>query len=132
MRENLERIKEIRMKIVPHGGCRNNGVGDYWFEGDVLQIRASKLPDNRHSLLILVHELIEVLQAESNCIPEEEITDFDRRFETDRAEGNTEEPGDDDAAPYREEHCIATAVERLMCALLGCSWKQYDRSCSSL
>lgn len=121
------------MEVIPHEQHRYCTAGDYWIDNErTLQIRSSALPDNRQSLLILLHEMVEVLQTEQKEISEPEIKAFDEKFEAARAPGNEDEPGDDDAAPYVFQHAIATSVERMMCALLGCSWKEYEKKCVNL
>ena len=126
-------IKEIYMKVIPHKEQRYKTVGDYWIDKHgVLQIRTSDFSDNRMSMLVLIHELIEVLLTEHRDIKEEDISGFDIEFEKKRKKNNTDEPGDDKNAPYRAEHCIATSVERLMAALLNVPWVDYDKSCNVL
>lgn len=42
------------------------------------------------------------------------------------------EPGDSPVAPYHREHCLATAVERMLCAELDLAWAQYEEAVESL
>jgi hypothetical protein len=90
------------------------------------------MSNNKFELLVVLHELIEVLQTENDGIPEIDIAAFDIQFEKDRPEGNVDEPGDDVKAPYKKQHCIATAVERLMCGVLDVDWKEYEKEVNSL
>jgi hypothetical protein len=56
-------------------------------------------------------------------------------FEDERKEGlhtDSEEPGDAVGAPYRKQHCIATAVERLLCAELGVDWDRYNQKLAKM
>jgi hypothetical protein len=104
---------------------------NYWIdEHDVLQIRASKLPTNKMALLVLIHELVEVLLTEDRGIKEKDISAFDKEYEANRPEGNVDEPGDDCEAPYKREHCMATGIERIMASLLGVDWLDYDQACA--
>ena len=123
----MREIKKIIIEVIPHAKQRYDTVGDYYFdvEGN-LRIYVSKLKENKHEMLVAVHELTEVLQTENNGVTEPAIASFDIQFEKDRKPGNLDEPGDDPRAPYVKEHCIATAVERLMCALLGVNWQDYE------
>jgi hypothetical protein len=126
----MRQIKKIHMLVIPHEKQRYETVGDYFFDtDDVLQIRTSKLPNNRMELLVLLHEIIEVLLTEYRGIKEQDIYDFDVDFESKRPEGNIDEPGDDSKAPYKKEHCIATSVERMMASLLEVDWNDYDKAC---
>ena len=129
----MRKIKNIIIEVIPHDWQRYETVGDYYFDDNgVLHVKVSEMEDNRHELLVAVHELVEVLQTEHNGVREEDIAVFDKEFESRRAEGNVDEPGDDPKAPYRIEHCIATSVERLLCALFGVDWKTYEEECNSL
>lgn len=128
----MRTIDKIIIEVIPHAAQRYETVGDYYFdEEENLRIKVSKLPDNRMELLIMVHELIEVLLTEYRGIPEQSILDFDLDFEQKRV-GNFDEPGDDVKAPYKKEHCIATSIERLMCSLLDLDWKTYEKACNAV
>jgi glyoxylate carboligase len=130
----MREIKEICLKVIPDGEHRPGSVcGDYWFDdAGILQIRTSDLGDTRMNMLVLIHEIVEVVQTEYLGISEEDIRNFDLDFEVNRDAGNVDEPGDDPRAPYVRQHCIATAVERMMAALLDVSWKSYEAKCNEL
>jgi hypothetical protein len=125
------------MKIVidttPHADQRYPTVGDWWVEDDgTWHIRVSDMGDWRYELLVALHELVEFAICQHEKVSEQEITAFDVAFEKRRPEGNVDEPGDEPAAPYQREHCIATGVERIVAALLGVKWKEYDEKVNSL
>jgi hypothetical protein len=129
----LYHVKGIEIKFIPHNDQRYETVGDYWLDkSGIMQIRASAMGDIRYSWLVVIHEIVEIILCLWRGIPEPKIKAFDERFEVARAEGNEDEPGDDLKAPYQNEHCVATGVERLMCALLGVKWKHYEKECNSL
>jgi hypothetical protein len=125
-------IKSIVIDIIPHARQRYETVGDYFFTDGILHIRVSGMKDNKFELLVAIHELIEVMLTENDGVAEPDIAAFDKRFEEARVEGNLDEPGDDSGAPYKKQHCIATAVERMMCALLNVDWKEYERTVNEL
>jgi len=126
-------IKSITIEVIDHDRQRYDTVGDYFFdEAGHLFILVSKMPDNRHELLVIVHELIEVMLTENAEISESIISSFDKDFEVKRADGNTDEPGDDSRAPYKKQHCLATGIERIMAFTLGVDWKEYERACNEL
>jgi hypothetical protein len=127
----MKEIKKIVIEVIPHDKHRYSGtIGDYWRDPDgTIQIRVSDMSRNEYSLLIAIHEAVEVMLIEHRGIQETFIQTFDKLFEKDREEGNEDEPGDDPLAPYHQEHCIATAVERLMCAEFFQSWKKYEEDC---
>jgi hypothetical protein len=126
----MKPIKKIVFEVIPPEQQRYKTVGDYWRDPDgTLQIRVSEMNRNEQELLVFFHEAVEVALTEHRGIKEEDISSFDILFEKDRSPGNEDEPGDDEHAPYRREHCTATAVERLMCSELLQSWSKYDQEC---
>ena len=129
----MKLFTKINIEIIPNDKQRYKTVGDFWIDKcGVLQIRVSDLGDPRFAYLVAVHELIEVLQTEYEGIKEEDIKEFDEQFEYKRMPGNLDEPGDDPKAPYKKQHCIATAVERLVSACLNVDWKDYERACNEI
>lgn len=124
----------INIEIIPHDQHRYETVGDWWFdEKGVLQIRVSKLGDNwKAESAIVVHELCEVLLCKARGISQESVDAFDKQYEAKRPDGDESEPGDDPQAPYRNEHCFATGIERMLIAAFGMSWKDYEDEINSL
>src|SRR5271154_2592588 len=124
----------IDVKVIPHSEQRYATVGDWFFnkENSRLTIRVSAMGDGNYEFLVAMHEQIEAMLCIERGICEKEITVFDKNFEANRAEGNTDEPGDDPKAPYKKEHFFATSVERLMAAELGVDWGKYDEAVYSL
>lgn len=112
----------ITITTIPHEQHRYSTVGDWTFDqyGD-LTVKVSHLSDWRRELLLQVHELIEAGLCKHEGITQEEVDAFDMGFKEDS------EPGDESNAPYREPHCFATGIERLLCARLGIDWKDYER-----
>ena len=118
---------KINIQTIPNSEQRYITTGDYWIDSDgTWQIRVSDLGDWKKELLVAIHELAEQAICLSKGIKEEDISAFDIEFEKNRTEGNFDEPGDDRNAPYADEHCIATSIERLMSVSLGLKWKDYD------
>lgn len=147
---------KIVIETIPHEKQRYPTVGDWvcekeWPAGEmptggkvisqqeVLRIKVSDLGDWRKEALIAVHELIEVLICKHDGVSQEAVDKFDFEFEEKRKVGlecspddaetarlETLEPGDDNDAPYRRQHCIATGIERLLAAELDVSWKEYE------
>jgi hypothetical protein len=98
----------------------------------VLRINVSNLGSWRLEMLVAVHELVETLMCLRDGVLVEDVDAFDKAFEAARKKGNQDEPGDDPKAPYVNQHCVATAVERLLCAQLGCTWDEYCNAVESL
>ena len=94
-------------------------------------VRAAKLPCWKMTMLILIHELAELLATQSAHIPEPNILQFDLMFEREQP-GRDDEPGDDRRAPYMRQHSFASGIERLFAAEMGVNWKQYEDAIDDL
>lgn len=94
---------------------------DYYYRHDgtlVFEIVAS---GNRlYDRLILIHAMVEQLITETESVTEPEITKFDLEHP------DSEEPGDELDAPYRNAHCVAEGIERILCGYLNIPWKTYE------
>ena len=124
---------EVVIDIIPHKKQRYETVGDWKRDKNgTLVIKVSDMGDKRYAMLVAIHELVETLLCERDGVLEENVTAFDIAFEKKRKPGNVDEPGDDVNAPYVRQHCIATAVERLLCAELGLAWDDYDSAVNAL
>lgn len=140
---------KIVIETIPHEKQRYPTVGDWVFEKEwpagemptggkviaqqeVLRIKVSDLGDWRKEALIAVHELIEVLICKHDGVSQEQVDKFDIAFEKARKPGNDDEPGDDNNAPYRRQHCIATSVERLLAVHLDVRWNDYADAVEAL
>lgn len=99
---------------------------------EVLHIKVSELGDWRYNALIAVHELVEVLKCKHDGVTQEQVDAFDIAYEKNRPEAVDSEPGDSPDAPYRQQHCLATGIERIMAAALGVDWDSYDRAILAL
>ena len=120
-------LGKIIIETIPHDQHRYTTVGDWFFEPDgTLRIKVSELSDWRREALIALHELTEVLLCKNDGVSTEVVDAFDKNFEANRAEDNEDEPGDEPAAPYVKQHCIATGIERILAAQLGVQWKPYE------
>lgn len=125
-------MDSINIKFIPHTEQRYETCGDWWFDGNTLNIRVSDMGNWKYNCLVALHEMIEVLLCKDRGITTEEVDAFDINFEKNRPEGNTDEPGDDKNAPYRLEHFFATSLERLMAGELKVDWKEYDNAVNQL
>jgi hypothetical protein len=125
---------KINIETIPHGEQRYPTVGDYWDDtAGVVQVRVSDMKDWRYEALVAIHELLEMFLTKQRDIAEQDISEFDIKFERSRGEGLvTGEPGDHENAPYRKEHFFATNLERLFSAELGVDWFEYDRVVDAL
>ena len=124
---------KINIEVIPNEKQRYPTVGDYWYDKKgVLQVRVSDMGNDQYAELVIVHELVELFLCKAKGVKFEDIDAFDKAFEEKRQSGNVDEPGDDDAAPYREEHLFATGIEKLLCSKLGINWAKYDRTVVNL
>lgn len=122
-----------QIKSIPHNQQRYETVGDYWLDQDgATQFRVSDMGNEDYHLLVAIHELVEEYLTRKRGIKESDIKAFDEDFEAKRIEGNTDEPGDDLAAPYRKEHCFSENIERQIALELGVDWAEYTRVVESL
>lgn len=121
---------KILIETIPHEAQRYTTVGDWFYDAEnTLHIRVSKLSDPRLEELIAVHELVEVLLCSHAGVTQQSVDDFDKMTEKDRPDV---EPGDEPDAPYVRQHCFATAVERMLAAEMGVSWKNYEAELEAL
>lgn len=112
----------------------------------VLHIKVSNLTDWRREFLIVVHELCEVGLCVNEGVSQATVDAFDMGFEKEREAtvdnpkttpedavlASIAEPGDSTLAPYRKQHCFATAVERMLAAALDVSWSEYETELEAL
>jgi hypothetical protein len=122
----------IAIIIIPHAEQRYPTVGDWFFLGDDLQIRVSKLSDWRYEMLVARHELDEAILCEHEGITQKVVDDFDEKFEAARTANDDSEPGDSPLAPYRRPHFRATTNERIMADALGVNWQEYEAELNSM
>lgn len=124
---------KITIETIEHSAQRYPTVGDWQFDdaGNLL-IRVSQLSDWRREALVAVHELCEALLCKHQNVLEGAVDRFDMAYEQTRPEADDSEPGDHEEAPYRNQHCFATGIERLLCAEFGVSWSNYERELALL
>lgn len=127
-----KKLPNIECKVIPHKKQKYETPGNYWVNKSGRHYRISDTGDADHAFLIFIHELIEHHLCEKRGIKVADITAFDKAFEAKRKPGNTDEPGFDQKAPYREEHKFATQIENMIAHELGVSWTKYDRAVESL
>lgn len=126
---------KIIIETIPHESQRYSTCGDWFYDGDTLHIKVSELGSRRMAQLVAIHELVEVILCENAGVSQGDVDAFDLQFEKDRLEGKhspADEPGDDLAAPYRRQHCFATAVERMMAGEMDVAWNDYAAKVESM
>ena len=126
---------KIEIRTIPHSAQRYPTCGDWQFvKPDHLVISVSDMGNDDYAFLIGIHEAIEAWVAVKRSGPEVEkaLDEFDMKYEDNRKEGDTSEPGDDTACPVYMEHQLATGVERILAGVLGVDWKTYDQGVNGL
>jgi hypothetical protein len=113
---------KIIIETIPHAEQRYPTVGDWYWDDrhEIMTIRVSKSEDWHTDLLVIVHELVEAILCECSGVSQKYVDAFDM------SHLDSDEPGDEPDAPYRDQHCFAMAVERMMCAAMGVSWKEHE------
>jgi hypothetical protein len=118
---------DIHIKVIPESEMRAEVSGADWFfddKGD-LQVRISPMSDWRRETLLAIHECVEAVMCHHNGVTVKAVDEFDQKYYETHADDL--DAGDEPDAPYRHEHCLATAIERILCAELGVIWSEYDR-----
>lgn len=124
---------KITIEVIPHDKQRYPTAGDWqWDAYGNLKITVSNMNNWRYEFLVAFHELMEVMLCRSRGITQEQVDGFDIRYEQDREEGDTSEPGDDPNAPYSKEHFFATSMEKLLADELRLDWEKYDETVANL
>jgi hypothetical protein len=127
-------MKKIVIEIIPRKDQRYPTLGDYWIDenGD-WQIRVSQMKDYRSEVAVALHELFEMASVIHRGIPIEDIDAFDMMFEREREEGKHSkdaEPGNDERAPYWNDHVNAENIERRFITNIGLQWKGHEENCA--
>lgn len=117
---------DIIIKVVPKSEMRPevDGCDWYWDDQSNLQVRVAPMSDWRYETLLAIHEAVEAIMCKHNGVTQQQVDAFD--IEYDKTHPVDLYAGDDPAAPYKREHCLATAIERILCAELDVDWLTYD------
>lgn len=123
----------IQIKVIPNSDHRPGISGaDWYFDQDgTLQVRVSKMSDERFELALIVHETVEAILCRNNGVLQSTVDDYDMEFEAKNPQAKVE-AGDQPDCPYAREHSLATAAERIVAAELALPWKAYDDELNKL
>lgn len=111
----------VLIRTIPHDQQRYETVGDWTFDGaGNLTILVSNTGDWRSDMLVALHEFVEVLICKNDGVTQQQVDDFDK------ANLQSNDPGDLAGAPYGQQHCFAMAVERMVCAAMNLPWTEHD------
>lgn len=106
-----------------------DGVDWFWTHEGNLEVQIAPMSDWRYEMLLAVHELTEAIMCKHNGVSQKQVDEFDKEY--DKTHDTDCNAGDDSAAPYKLEHCYATAIERILCGAMGVDWKHYDDELAS-
>lgn len=118
---------KILIETIPHKSQRYPTCGDWQVGPEGIKILVSTLGNKDLEFLVAVHELVEVYLCQKHGVTDQQVTEFDEKFEAHRGADNTSEPGDAADSPYRQEHFVATSVERILARELNVDWAEYER-----
>jgi hypothetical protein len=124
-------MKRVIIEVIPHQAQRYNTVGDWFYPvlaPDNLTICVSNTGHWHSNMLIAVHELVEAILCKDAGITQEQVDKFDFTF----TKYLGEESGDAIDAPYRDQHCIAMAVERMLCGAMQIAWAKHEERIEAL
>ena len=121
---------KLKLKTISPDKHRYETSGDYWTgENGVIQVRVSKMRDERFEWFVAIHEMAELFLCRAEGVRFEDVDAFDIAFEADRLKGlhgHNDEPGDDPKAPYYKQHQTATKIEKMLCEHLNVAWDDYE------
>ena len=118
---------KITIETIPHDQQRYDTCGDWlWLADNHLQIYVSEIGDWGYEAVVGIHEAVEAILCRAAGVPGTLVDAFDKAYD------GIDEPGDAVDAPYRRQHCFATAVERMLIAALGVNWAEYDAAVEKL
>jgi hypothetical protein len=128
-------IVRIDVSVIPHKYQRYHSMGDWrfieqWSGGNAaLFVRVSDTGIEHYNMLLAMHEIWEALLCHERGITDKQVDEFDawhlKKYGP--ANADHEEPGDHPLAPYRDEHCAATAIERQLCSEYEIPWYGYTQ-----
>jgi hypothetical protein len=119
---------KITIETIPHGEQRYPTCGDWvWESNGDLTIKVSAMGDWRYEAAVGIHEAVEALLCKQDGVSQAAVDQFDIGYD-----GGDGEPGNDPEAPYHEQHCAATEVEKMLIEGLGLSWDVYDAAVEAL
>lgn len=109
----------IEIDVIPHSAQRYDTPGDWYEQNGTLFIRVSRMADGRSEMAVVVHEVVEALLCADAGIHASEVDAWDFAC-------TDPEPGDNPAAPYHQQHVVATTAERLMTDAMDLDWKAHS------
>ena len=114
----------IDVAFINHTSQRYDTAGDYSELGGWWAIQISKTKDPRHAMLVMVHEIVEMILTKQNGVNWSSIDEFDTIGEG----KDHSDPGTMPSAPYHNEHMLATQIEKKLAKMMGVDWEEYNQA----
>lgn len=128
-RLNIHVLSDIKcQRFETLGDWKRHSDGSY-------TIWLTEMADWRHTALVLLHELVELLICHHRDVASDDCDAFDREWENEIAQGLhgiEEEAGCDRRAPYHDGHMAGIVAEHLGAMMIGVDWDGYCRDCIQL
>lgn len=118
--------------VIPHKLQTYPTCGNWSILPNELNIEVSAMGNADSEFLVALHELVEAYLCRKAEITDEEVTAFDIVFEAKRQLDNTDEPGNEPDAPYRQQHRTATLIEMIVADAAGVDWKRHEANVNAL
>jgi len=125
----------VIIDFVPHNKQRYDTVGDWFWKGQTLHIKVSRLRSWTSSFYVAIHEFFEAMWCKYWNVKQAAVDKFDMEYEKNRKEGDNSESGDDPAAPYYWGHQGGSVIEKIASLWLenyGDKWRRYDAEVRNL
>jgi hypothetical protein len=124
----MTHIPQIIIKTIDPANQRFGECGDWFYDADAdeLTIFINKMADWRSELAVTIHEAIEAVWCLAEEVDQTDVDYFDKKFYLEHDEG---EAGNDAAAPYFEQHVLATLIEKELCSHIGLLWPDHEKNC---
>lgn len=118
----------IHIEVIPPEQMRPevDGADWFWDKDGHLQVRICPMSDPRMEIALALHEVFEALLCHHDGVTQKQVDEFDRHYDLVHPNETDCEAGDDPKAPYKVQHSLATAVERIYTAHVGLDWRTYD------
>ena len=135
---------KINVETIEHSEQEYETCGDYWMDGDTMEVRVSDMGNADYEFLVAIHEQIEAYFCMKENVDFDKITKFDKHFEAMRRDYSDlvgdMEPGDSEVAPYNKQHKMASMFEKWLADNIAkiedknpdVYWQEYDEAVNKL
>ena len=122
--------EEVTAQAVAQGRPSLTGADWYFDNGGDLHVHVAEMSDPLYELLLGVHETIEALACRHDGVSHARVDAFDADY--DAHHPTNLNAGDNPECPYRNQHNLATGIERVLAAHWKVDWTPDDRELEKL